>query len=231
MRSITRSNLLFIGPLARPERQVAWLAWGIATREFVVERLAELEQSEQVLEANALDEAVAFQIEKEIPGRRLGQRFQAHERWHRSGWHTDRLPVVVAEQPIAWRSVRAPSRLQRGLLAQATERLQTLQREVRWRSSKRLQGRELRFLEAVALAARDVGHERQVIVGSTLVLTALPPRAGRAMLDGLGVGQRCFQRHERFETLPDTPVIGEVIGNSERDRLPLAAGRDVQRLG
>ena len=63
--------------------------------------------------------------------------------------------------------------------------------------AERLEGRDPRLAQNVSLAAVDVGHQDEVIVGLALGVAGLLPAADRAVRDRLRVGVRAVRRDRR----------------------------------
>ncbi len=192
-----------------------------------------LQDPEQVVHAIVEGERIAFDIEEEVAGARLGQAREPAVRFDRPVSKSRRQQLV---EDLA--RVRAPN-LEGGLVPGLLERRRT--HAVEWLGERQLQGRESAAaghspaLEGLAQSSGSVGHDREIVVRAAPGGTQDAPAADAAVLDGLRVRvawRVCGARvaavggYAGLERGLDRPVVGHVV----RDPMPLhLAGATPQR--
>jgi hypothetical protein len=177
-------------------------------------RFPELDPAKQVLEPGAEGEGISLEIEEQIARGRQRQTLEAGTR------------IRVEEQLVARDAARACTHLQARLLADAAQRtwVDALDARRRLERGQRLCRADARQRQPVALAARDAGHERRVVVRAAALFTGLPPAADVTMFDRLGVRLLGRARDERFEAPAHPPMVSEVVGAAQPQWLRAGIG-------
>ncbi len=172
-------------------------------------------------------EVVAFEVEKQIARRRLGQTAQPF---------SDR----DLAQFVQWRRPSARVELHPRLLAYAVVRLHrstTRPERERHRQPGELRERgDAPALQFPPLQSRDPGYEREMIVGATLFPALRIPRAHLAVLDGIGVVGGEYRRVLIGDSIghlaaDEAEVGSEVVDAKRMDRRERVRRDDVEVLG